>query len=67
VPSEVTYYGTPPGEKVLEDMFKKVPDDSDPTAFGLGMSPEQFLAEQPTSLWSKNSGTRPPEDACVWN
>lgn len=67
VPGESTYYGTPPDEKILEDMFKKVPENSDPTAKGVGMSPEQFLAEQPTSLWDKNSGTRPPEDACVWN
>jgi hypothetical protein len=66
-PSAVTYYGTPPSSGILEDMFDKVPDDSDPTAKGLGMNPEEFLAGEPWGLWSPNNSDNPPDDACVWN
>ena len=66
-PGTFTFHGTPPSKAILEDMFDKVPDDSDPNAKGLGMNPEQFLAAQPWTLWSPNNGKTPPEDTCVWN
>jgi hypothetical protein len=66
-PTSSTYHGTPPSKEILEDMFNKVPDDSDPSALGLGMNPEQFLADQTWTLWAPTNSTNPPEDTCVWN
>jgi hypothetical protein len=60
-------YGEPPAPAILEDMFGKVPDSSEPKAKGLGMSPEQFLATNTWSLWDPTNSTNPPEDTCVWN
>lgn len=60
-------YGEAPEPAILEDMFGKVPDSSNPETKGLGMSPEQFLATNPWSLWDPTNSTNPPEDTCVWN
>jgi len=61
-----------PSWEVLNRMFSPVPKNDDPNAeaegIGLGMSAEEFLADQrpDRKFWGQVHGPHVEEDACSW-
>lgn len=60
-----------PSWKILNRMFSPVPPNTDPNTeadgIGLGMSSEEFLANQrPWKKWDKNPAPGKEEDLCSW-
>lgn len=64
-PSATTNHATPPPEDVLKRMFGSVSHTNDPLAGGLGIPPQEFMAESPHFWWE---GTQYFENArCIWD